>query len=1771
MAIVKIAVKTVFLVQFLLVSAFLASHAQAATYNLPNTIPSGCSSSGSTVTCSGLSLAQNDIVNVTGSVTWKINGSIHFANAKVNQSGGGVLTIQIADDLYSVSGFYVVADFVIQDEARFDYSNTVIGKVTAKKLFIASDNKITGDLTSTGGDISLGSRTQTVGRIQSDSKVTFESDAKHTGSVSAKKEVLLNSRVTVSGSVSTNENIRLESEARVEQGLTAGSSIVLKARSKIFGCVTAGDDLRLESDAVEIHGNVVVQDELDVEHMSRIYGDIYAGDLDTYSNGVLLDGNVFIKDEVDLGYGTTITGNLTYGDDLDRAGNVTINGIVRRANVSPNSVTCSSQPAEQKELYWSFNQQNWNGTSGEVTEASDLLVHGTSAFGASTSNQNPAYTDSSGAGTCYYGVFSGSSSNSDTVLMNKNDVMNTANTFTLSFWLKMPSGSGTQAIAIYGKDANNNFANNRFGVMAIDGALYFGVVQANGSVLALTVPGASLHNVLNNSWGHVAVTYSKNGKMRLYINAILKAEINAGSQNLKDISAVSGAAFSVGAFPNSTYGMTGNVDEVRFQNKELSQSEIEALRIASTSCPTYNKVLSFDLNKEIWTGTAGEVFDSSGNNLHGRTYGSINSSLINPALVMDINGDGTCYFSSFNGTNQYIEVPDNSKLDFRDQYTASIWIRPTSYAPTNGLMSILSKDTNYEFHLNPQGKIYWWWKNSNGEAQFLTSNGTIPLNRWSHIAVRYSKGSQRIFINGEADSATSSYTNILTTNNEPLQIGWDREAGRYFKGDLDEIRIFDYALTQLQITDVMNERKPCTAEENCLFEPFDSQNQWFASRYGNSTLPSVVPNTGNSSNPNRLRLTSKDNNQATSMTFKRRFEGAGNRVSIEFTYYSWKPENVNGADGIAVVLSEAPNDANNGNPAYVPAPGSFGGSLGYAQRKTVSNKGFNKGWLGIGLDEYGNYSSAKEGAEVRTGGPGFYPNTVGVRGSEASGYAWLQGAQFGNNLDAVSSTPAPGHRYKVIIDSTAQAAQDAKVDVYRATNSLAQSPSYGNPVMSFNLSNYPNQTPPEFFYLSLTGSTGSSVNYHEVDEFKVCSVKPPRNAVIEAQVHHFEISYGSQGLTCEPSVVTVKACANASCSELYSGQVTLTVGATGGATGSGFNNNSVNFTGGTVSLSLSKTSSADTQFSILQSSVLVSNPLICKERNSTNPAGELDPACTLSFASSGLLLSDIPTQIAGKTSSAIKLQVVQAGSGTGACEVRDVENLPVQFSYQCVNPGSCIAGQTFTVDGAAIQPLNTFTSINREFNQNAETNFQIEYSDVGKVRLHAKLTLPGESAPLEVSSNEFVVKPAKIVVADVSRADDTANPATTSSGAGFVAAGEEFKVVLEVQNDRGKLTPNFGNELERELLALDNGLIYPTFDSGQPCQTAGPDCEPNPALTIGAGGFTALAGGRFGSSEVSWNQVGAILLSGKISDDTYIDADTSTIFKVKQNVGRFYPDRFELVSKPAEVINSCSAGNFSYMGQSAISVEAGLQAVSKNGSVVTNYNSLPNKPYQNTAAIGVIALNASGSDNRGDRFDNKVATAWKDGVWLWQQSDLRFSKLATLTPDGPYSSLQMGLAVLSEADNRNLQQTVGFPGAAIGQPLDMRYGRFALLNAAGPEDEDLPVVLQAEYWNGSQFDRNTVDSCSIYAASNLDVTGITTAKGGSSGSMVTGQNQFLGIFIPAPGVPGTATMQYLIPPALNYLQFPWNGGTVLTNPVAEAQFGRHQGNKRQIFWQERLN
>ncbi|MDD5248841.1 MAG: hypothetical protein PHY45_07645 [Rhodocyclaceae bacterium] len=261
-----------------------------------------------------------------------------------------------------------------------------------------------------------------------------------------------------------------------------------------------------------------------------------------------------------------------------------------------------------------------------------------------------------------------------------------------------------------------------------------------------------------------------------------------------------------------------------------------------------------------WNGALNEVKDDGSQGLHGTrvtvtssTTTTTNAVSPNPVITsanpsLPVVGGGFCNAGKFDG-NAVIRTPNNSFFQFKNVLSASAWIYPTSYPPKTGsgsgydpnsdLYSILSNDVNYEFHINSAGKLYWWWQiqtgatcTSAGNAYILNSAQTIPLNKWTHVAITFDSGAtnhrQRIYINGQLDTeTTANATGTLVTNLCPMYVGGDITTDqasynacktpactlipeRTFVGMIDEPKIYAYELSANEVQADMTLGRLCS-------------------------------------------------------------------------------------------------------------------------------------------------------------------------------------------------------------------------------------------------------------------------------------------------------------------------------------------------------------------------------------------------------------------------------------------------------------------------------------------------------------------------------------------------------------------------------------------------------------------------------------------------------------------------------------------------------------------------------------------------------------------------------------------------------------------------------------------------------------------------------------------------------------------------------------------------------------------------------------------------
>lgn len=227
-----------------------------------------------------------------------------------------------------------------------------------------------------------------------------------------------------------------------------------------------------------------------------------------------------------------------------------------------------------------------------------------------------------------------------------------------------------------------------------------------------------------------------------------------------------------------------------------------------------------------------------------------------------------------------------------------------------------------------------------------------------------------------------------------------------------------------------------------------------------------------------LRLTNNTTNQAAYVLYDNPLPASAGLI-IEFELFSYGGT---GADGISFFLADGANPPNDA--------GGFGGSLGYAQiNASFQGAGVQGGYLGVGFDEYGNYSNPTEG---RVGGTVFTPDAIAVRGSQANNYAYLTGTganELPFSIDVADAATREEAGRRVRIELTPTGLLSVQIDANRDGDytDAGESPTA--------LQNYnviaANGELPDTFTFGFASGTGIFTNNHEIRNLQVSQPTSP--------------------------------------------------------------------------------------------------------------------------------------------------------------------------------------------------------------------------------------------------------------------------------------------------------------------------------------------------------------------------------------------------------------------------------------------------------------------------------------------------------------------------------------------------------------------------------------------------------------------------------------------------------------------------------------------------------
>lgn len=155
----------------------------------------------------------------------------------------------------------------------------------------------------------------------------------------------------------------------------------------------------------------------------------------------------------------------------------------------------------------------------------------------------------------------------------------------------------------------------------------------------------------------------------------------------------------------------------------------------------------------------------------------------------------------FDGANDYIDCNNPAALDIRDQITLTCWIKTPAF--TRAWQALVTKgDDSYRLCRAVIGNSVYLGLDGTSVGGF-ESAAQVADNEWHHIAGVYDGSEASLYIDGVLDTSVPA-TGQINSSSHRLFIGENAQTrGRYFKGLMDEVRVYNVALSESSVVKAM--------------------------------------------------------------------------------------------------------------------------------------------------------------------------------------------------------------------------------------------------------------------------------------------------------------------------------------------------------------------------------------------------------------------------------------------------------------------------------------------------------------------------------------------------------------------------------------------------------------------------------------------------------------------------------------------------------------------------------------------------------------------------------------------------------------------------------------------------------------------------------------------------------------------------------------------------------------------------------------------------------
>jgi len=373
--------------------------------------------------------------------------------------------------------------------------------------------------------------------------------------------------------------------------------------------------------------------------------------------------------------------------------------------------------------------------------------------------------------------------------------------FTLALWARSEGGAGAWHSPVTSRHDLYNEGEASQGYLIYDNnpsgvwTFWSGNGDVAGNWQILNGPEVTL-----GEWEHIAITYDNELEIKqLYINGELAVESN------DSVFPNDTTPFNIGAGQDYGTGFwfIGDLDDIGLWDGALSQEDIQ-------------DAMEQGVAAFAGDGGAGLVayfpLDADGNS---SSVGGFTASTVTD---VEFGGEGananTGTSAYFNGTSSLIQHDWIADLNPEESFTLALWARSDGgagawHSPVTSRNDLNPDSQGYLIYDNqPSGAWTFWSGNGTVDGNWQALDGpAVDVGEWEHIAIVYDSTEEfkSLYVNGEL--AAESNDAVAANDTKPLNIGagGDNGTAYFFKGDIDDIGLWNRALSQEDIWAAMEE------------------------------------------------------------------------------------------------------------------------------------------------------------------------------------------------------------------------------------------------------------------------------------------------------------------------------------------------------------------------------------------------------------------------------------------------------------------------------------------------------------------------------------------------------------------------------------------------------------------------------------------------------------------------------------------------------------------------------------------------------------------------------------------------------------------------------------------------------------------------------------------------------------------------------------------------------------------------------------------------------